>query len=493
MAKTTLKQQTSTPVKSQVDRLENLVIVVPHGDAEDWPHFPYADILRNRVEKRGKPLKDAPFFTVLPNAAGTRVTLLSATPDVSPFERLTTARKIAATHLDAGITSIALYLPGVDEALAHGYIEAVCAALLAGDFDLADFKSRKDHRKHLKVIQLLGLYRRLDLSRTFAEAEGNNLARYLTALPANELSPGLYRARIQDLAKAHGWKNAFLDLKRLGKMKAGAFIAVAQGSPVPDAGIAHLRYDPPKPSKKPPLALVGKGICFDTGGTNLKAAKHMLGMHVDMEGSAVALGTLLALTQLKVDFPIDCWLALAENHLGPKAYRQNEVVTACDGTTIEIVHTDAEGRMVLADTLALASRKQPGFIIDYATLTGACIYALGTAYSGAFTNREALNPALIQAGRDSGERVWPFPMDRDYDEELESDVADVKQCTIGGEADHILAARFLKRFVAKGIPWVHVDLAAGTRKGGLGHVATDITGFGVRFTLSLLFDQGGVL
>jgi leucyl aminopeptidase len=214
----------------------------------------------------------------------------------------------------------------------------------------------------------------------------------------------------------------------------------------------------------------------------------MHGMHEDMEGSAVALGTLLALTRLKAPFAVDCWLALAQNHIGPRAYKQNDVVTACNGTTIEVMHTDAEGRMVLADTLALAAREKPRLIIDYATLTGTCVYALGTRYSGAFTNRDALVAEIIAAGRESGERVWPFPLDDDFDQALESGIADIKQCTLEGEADHILAARFLKRFVADR-PWLHIDLSAGNSKGGLAHIPTDVTGFGVRFTLNLLLDR----
>jgi leucyl aminopeptidase len=212
----------------------------------------------------------------------------------------------------------------------------------------------------------------------------------------------------------------------------------------------------------------------------------MLDMHTDMEGSAVALGTLLALAELDVPFGIDAWLAITENCLAPDAYKPQDLVTALDGTTIQVIHTDAEGRMVLADTLALAAREHPAFIIDYATLTGSCVAALTERYSGVFSNRAAANELLKHAGAESGERVWPFPMDDDYDELLKSDVADIKQCAVENAGDHILGARFLSRFVPKTIPWVHVDLSAGSHKGGLAHVATDITGFGVRLTLELL-------
>jgi len=308
------------------------------------------------------------------------------------------------------------------------------------------------------------------------------------ALVSHDWTEDAARDMVQ-LAREYGWKTEFLDVKKLKARGAGAFLAVAQGSPEPDAGILHLRYAPKKKSNKPSLALVGKGICFDTGGTNLKPARHMHGMHEDMEGSAVALGTLLALTELKADFPVDCWLALAQNHIGPKAYKQNDVVKAANGKTIEIIHTDAEGRMVLADTLYFASQQKPKLIVDYATLTGACVGALSTRMSGTLTNREKLVPILIEAGNASGERVWPFPLPKDYEDALKSDIADIKQCTLDSDADHILAATFLKKFLVNDPDWVHVDLSAGNHKGGLAHIPTDITGFGVRFTMNLLMDQ----
>jgi len=223
---------------------------------------------------------------------------------------------------------------------------------------------------------------------------------------------------------------------------------------------------------------------------NVKPARYMNGMHEDMQGSAVALGTLLALSRLDTGHPVDCWLALAQNHIGSRAYKPNDVVTASDGTTIEVIHTDAEGRMVLADTLVQACKDRPHTLIDYATLTGACIHALSSRYSGVFSNRDSLHAPLIRAGQDSGERVWPFPLDKDFDEAIKSDIADTKQCTLDGEADHILAARFLRRFVDEDTNWIHVDLAASNHKGGLGHIPTDTTGFGVRFTLNLLQQQG---
>jgi leucyl aminopeptidase len=242
----------------------------------------------------------------------------------------------------------------------------------------------------------------------------------------------------------------------------------------------------PRGARAPDLSLVGKGICFDTGGTNLKPHKSMLHMHTDMAGSAVAVGSLHALHELGSPLAVDCWLAITENLIGPTAYKPQDIVTAHNGTTIQVIHTDAEGRMVLADTLSLAAARKPRAIIDYATLTGACVYALTERYAGAFTNRPATRETIEAAGASSGERVWCFPMDEDFDTDIDSAVADVAQCAVDGKGDHILAARFLGRFVPKDIAWLHLDLASATRAGGLAHVSTEITGFGVRYTLDLV-------
>ena len=199
---------------------------------------------------------------------------------------------------------------------------------------------------------------------------------------------------------------------------------------------------------------------------------------------------VLALTRIAYPQPVDCWLAITENRIGPDAYKSRDVVTAANGVTIEVIHTDAEGRMVLADTLTLAARAEPAVMIDYATLTGACVAALTCRYSGVFGNRDAVLDAAVAAGRSSGERTWAFPMDEDFDEGIESRMADVLQCSTDNDGDHIVAARFLQRFVPHETPWLHVDLSAGHRKGGLGLVPTAQTGFGVRLTLAMLLDHG---
>jgi leucyl aminopeptidase len=355
---------------------------------------------------------------------------------------------------------------------------------------------KKNTHKPLKKIVLIGRVGKEKFDGLRAQAEGNFLCRSLTILPPNELTPGNYRQRVKKLARENKWQFDEFDMKALREMGAGAFVAVAQGSHDDDAAIVRVQYR--HPQAKRTVALVGKGICFDTGGHNLKPARHMNGMHEDMNGSAVALGILLAATHQRRAVNIDCWLAVAQNHIGPKAYKQNDIVTALNGTTIEIVHTDAEGRMVLADTLTLAARAKPDLIIDFATLTGSMAAALGARYSGVLGNRETLLQAAVQAGQQSGERLCAFPLDEDYEPALDSKVADIKQCTLEGEADHILAARFLKRFLVSDAnkksttksdeepAWLHVDLSASRCEGGLGGVASDVTGFGVAWGLRML-------
>jgi len=486
--KLSINQSTSKPEAADYAAAEAVVVVLPKAAlAGRFPNIPQRALLKRRLAALPAPACGGVLLTTqLDSPDDTRV-VLACIDDASPFQRLELARKAVAEALKGDPAVLALQVAGLPAAAGTAMAEALASAALAAAASLPKYQ-KGARTPRLRALRLLGLARTLDLARLRAEAEGNHLARWLTALPPNALRPEPYLALLRRLARREGWKLEFLNEAALARAGAGAFLAVTRGGPI-GAGLVRLRYTPARGAKRPPLALVGKGICFDSGGMNLKPARHMHGMHQDMAGSAVALGSLLALSRMKEARPVECWLALAENHIGPEAYRQGDVVTAANGTTIEVVHTDAEGRMVLADALTLASRTKPALLVDYATLTGACIYALGSRYSGAFANRDGLAEKALAAGRASGERVWPFPMDADYDAELESTIADVKQCTLDGEADHILAARFLSRFVEADTPWLHLDLAAAEHKGGLGHVAGDVTGFGVRFTVELVTGQ----
>jgi leucyl aminopeptidase len=407
----------------------------------------------------------------------------------SAFEKLSAAAKIWKELTGHAPAHVMFATHGMEAAAASQVLEAMVSAALAGAAPLPVLKSKPPRHTALESITLISSAK-IDADRALAVNRGNHLARWLTTLPPNILSSGSYRRALMSLARQHRWGFQFFNEAALKRLGAGAFLAVARANGHRDAGIVRLRYRASKRSGTVArLALVGKGICFDTGGINLKPHKSMYQMHEDMQGSAVAVGTLLALSELDAPYDIDCWLAITENEIGARAYRPQEVIKAINGVTIQVVHSDAEGRMALADTLALAARDRPELMIDYATLTGACVTALTERYSGAFTNRHEWNTAIELAGRHSGERVWPFPMEDDYDADLESPIADVLQCTVDGKGDHILAARFLNRFVPAETPWIHIDLASSNRSGGLAHIPTDFTGFGVRFTTSLLLDH----
>jgi len=486
-----LIQSPGPATKTAAGRLEHVVAVVPvTAGAQIWKSLP--DGARLRALARRAPA-GRPVCGQFPGTASTGLTLgrLKLTKNgelPAAFDLLKFCGGLVKTALQGEPRTLGLLVTGLPEALAETVTKSLVLAIGARTARMPDFRSKKRSRRSLRSVRIIGLGKRLDMSRVLTEIEAANVVRHLTAMPPNKLDAGGYRRIVASMAKDNGWQMKHLGDTELRRKKAGAFLAVAQGNENRDAGIIHLRYRPAK-AQRPILALVGKGVVFDTGGTNLKPFRSMLDMHEDMAGSAVALATLLALTRLEFAYPVDCWLAITENRPGPAAYKSRDVVTASNGVTIEVIHTDAEGRMALADTLALASHEKPGMIIDYATLTGSCVSALSERYSGVFTNRPGLHSVLADAGRESGERVWPFPADEDFDEDLKSNVADVLQCSAEGSADHILAARFLQRFVSPECAWVHMDLSSASRKAGLAQVPGGPTGFGVRYTLNLLTEQ----
>jgi leucyl aminopeptidase len=466
--------------EKMLDSASHVLMLLP---AQQPAGLPYAEVLHRRLQRGNSTyaeLAKTPILTDFPHGGVAAWLVLDRRQ--TAFQRHTLLRKALKLLLDEKPQSLTIAVYG-DEAMrrqaAHDAIYVACVNAA----DLPNRKSKQEARL-LSAIALLGWDEADGFAELRARVAGNTLARQLTMLPPNELTPAIYREKLKSMAQEHGWQHEEYDMNRLRELGAGAFVAVAQGSMPQDAAIVHLAYRPEKAGKR--IALVGKGICFDTGGHNLKPAKYMNGMHEDMNGSAVALGILLAATQAGLPMAIDCWLAIAQNHIGPGAYKQNDVVTALNGTTIEIVHTDAEGRMVLADTLTLASRDKPQFIMDFATLTGSMISAVGNRYSGVLGNRVELLSQAVDAGAAAGERICAFPFDEDYEEDLDSSIADIKQCTLDSEADHVLAARFLARFIEGDVPWLHVDLSSANRKGGLGAVASDVSGFGVGFGLEML-------
>ena len=441
------------------------------------------------LHARDKPRTGTVRSTTLANSRQTLAVLGYVRANASPFERLALAGRMLKEVGARGVVAVALAALD-DRSTNAASLDALLAAAFAHAFALPSFRSSRAERRRLRDITLID-GADVDLRRASAAARGNNLTRWLTALPPNKLDAPAYRRVIAEIARTHRLSMRWLDERTLRRLGANAFLAVASANDESGAGIAHLRYRPARrrAQRAPDVALVGKGIIFDTGGVNLKPHRSMLDMHIDMSGSAVALSTLVALAELRAPFAADAWLAITENRIGPHGYKPQDVIRAANGTTIQVIHTDAEGRMALADTLALAGRTEPRLIMDFATLTGASVYSLTERMSSVFSNQPALAEKLVAAGRASGERVWNFPFDADYDSDLESKVADIVQCSVDGKGDHILATRFLSRFVPEGTAWAHIDLSSVSRTGGLGYVSTDITGFGVRFALEALLGQ----
>lgn len=444
--------------------------------------LPFADVLAAKLQRAGlttADLKDKPVTLEL--AEGTLVSLCQLDVVASTFAQVTALRSAVKPLLAEHPERIALAVYANKQADQFARLAAYVTLVNAQALPVLKQKSAS---QKLREIGMFGVADIAWTDEVTALAAGNTVCRALTMTPPNMLTPALYRQCLQTMASEKSWQYAEWDTEALRQLGAGAFVAVAQGSEPQDAAVVKLSYRHPQAEKI--LALVGKGICFDTGGHNLKSAKYMQGMHQDMNGSAVAVGVLQAISAQQLPINVDCWLALAQNHIGPNAYKQNDVITALNGMTIEIVHTDAEGRMVLADTLTLASRGKPDVMIDYATLTGSMQTALGSRMSGIVANQAALAQQMVEAGAASGERVVAFPYAEDYDCELESDIADIKQCTMDSDADHMLAARFLGKFIEGDVDWCHIDLSSYSHKEGLGAVASEVNGFGVALTLQWL-------
>jgi leucyl aminopeptidase len=487
-SKIAVRRRRETSSETGVGRADAAAFVVSnHDPAAALAALPHPDLWRTLYARADRHSKTPLLVSRLPNSRHTLAVVGFLPAGASAFERLELAGRMMRALVEPGVVSLQCHTGGFDDEDSAAVLEALASAALAAAAPMPQRKSKPAPPAELRSIDVHG-GRQRDLDVAVAIAAGNHLARWLTTLPPNELDCVAYRRALQRLARREGWSYRFYDERALTRLGAGAFLAVTRANAHRGAGIVRLSYRPAGARRARRIGLVGKGICFDTGGINLKAHKGMFLMHGDMQGSAVAVGTLLSLARSAAPLEIDCWLALTENQIGPRAYRPQEIVQAMNGVTIQVVHSDAEGRMVLADTLALASRNKPSLLVDFATLTGACVNAITDRYSGAFTNRPGLEAPLQAAGRASGERVWCFPMDEDFDSELESTVADVLQCSVESKGDHILAARFLGRFVPADLAWAHIDLAASERKGGLAHVPTEFTGFGVRFATTLLGD-----
>ena len=349
------------------------------------------------------------------------------------------------------------------------------------------YKSKKD--KEIISINVIGNKNKITNQnelRFKAIEEGTFFARDLVSEPPNVLNPKEYVNRLLKLRKL-GIKVTTYNESQMKKLGMHSLLGVGKGS-VNESFLVTLEWNGNKKDKKAPLSFVGKGVCFDTGGISLKPAKFMEEMKYDMAGSAVVAGLIQTLATRKAKVNAVGVVGLVENMPGGNAQRPGDIVKAYNGKTIEILNTDAEGRLVLADALSFTEAKfKPRFMIDLATLTGAIIMALGEEYAGLFSNNDDLSNKLFKVGEKVKEKVWRLPLHDNYDKLINSPIADIQNINYSGGAGSITAAQFLQRFVTKKTPWAHLDIAgmafskkaANLNPGGA-------TGFGVRLLNQLI-------
>lgn len=363
--------------------------------------------------------------------------------------------------------------------MVHALIEG---AMLAG-YKFTEYKTKKED---LFVVEKLHILSKEDIAdgvkHGIIYAESQNYSRELDEQPANVASPTWVVAEARTLAKKYGLHITVFDKVEMRKKGMRALLAVARGS-VEDPHLIRLEYNK---GKHPTYCLVGKGVVFDSGGINIKPSPGMHEMKYDKSGAINVLGVMKAVAELKLPIHLVGYMPMVENMPSGTAQRPGDIVKAYNGKTIEVLNTDAEGRLILADTLAYAAEEKPKCMIDMATLTGAMIVALGRHAIGMFTNDDELSKIIEDAGVDTHERVWRMPLWPEYGEMMKSDFADIKNISDTGEAGSITAAAFLKEFVGE-IKWAHLDIAAvDLMKTPHPYLDKGATGIGVRLVTETL-------
>jgi len=351
------------------------------------------------------------------------------------------------------------------------------------------YKSKKN--KNIISINVLGKRNKVsqkDLLRFKALEEGCFFTRDLVSEPGNILHPDEYAKRISSLKKL-GLKINIYNKKKLKKLGMNALLGVGQGS-IRGSYLVTIEWNGVAKNSKP-VAFVGKGVCFDTGGYSLKPAKFMEDMTYDMAGSAAVVGLMKNLAIRKAKVNAVGVVGIVENMISGNAQRPGDIVKSYSGQTIEVLNTDAEGRLVLADALSYTEKKyKPKFIVDLATLTGAIIVSLGSEYAGLFSNDDKLSKQLVEAGKKVEEKLWRMPLHKNFDKLLDSKNADMQNINYVGGAGSITAAQFLQRFITIKTPWAHLDIAgmAFSKYGGALN-SGGATGYGVRLLNQLIEDN----
>jgi leucyl aminopeptidase len=407
----------------------------------------------------------------VPGIAAERVLLLGLgkESDLGPKEYREAVRAAVRALNESGATDAVVYLGDLAVKGRDPQWNALHLAMIAEDtsYRFDRLKSKKEDKPHRVKVALGTLSRTSNatgqaLQRGAALADGMSLAKDLGNLPPNICTPTYLARQAQELARHYKLKCQVLERKDMEKLGMGALLSVTQGAHEPPKLIV-LEYSGGAKRDKP-VALVGKGITFDTGGISLKPAAEMDEMKYDMSGAGSVLGTMRAVAQMRLPLNVVGIIPSCENMPGGHATRPGDIVTSMSGQTIEILNTDAEGRLILCDALTYAQRYEPSAVVDIATLTGACVIALGHVASGMYANDDGLADELIEAGQDAWDRVWRMPLWDDYQEQIKSPFADM--ANIGGRpAGSVTAACFLARY-AKKYKWAHLDIAGTAWRSG---------------------------
>jgi len=392
---------------------------------------------------------------------------------------------------NADIKQFAFPIKRFDDHSEADLTESFMTGLLLGVYQFNEFKTlERDKIKEIGELVLLGekeediqwIADGLRMGQIISEAV--YLARNLVNGPSNQVTPTVLAEKAQQIAKEHGMEIQVLEVNQAEAMGMGAFVAVAKGSQEPGKFIV-LEYNKGKGLET--IALVGKGITFDSGGISIKPSENMDRMKDDMSGAAAVLATMQAGSKLQIPFHLVGILPATENLPSGKAYKPGDILKTLSGQTVEVISTDAEGRLILSDALTYSLRYQPKAIIDLATLTGACVIALGDYVIGLFGNDEALLKRIEEASSKTGEKVWRLPLWDEYFDYLKSDVADFRN--VGTRAaGAIIGGIFLSKFVGK-VPWVHLDIAGpASIEKERPYIPKGGTGVGVRLLVQLLRD-----
>ncbi len=384
------------------------------------------------------------------------------------------------------LTSFAIEFMGESE-LTSDDAQALAEGLVMGSYQFLNYKKSEDNYKGIENVIVVSDVTIADaLTYGMQVAAGVVLTRDLGNHPSNVATPSFLADTAVEIAKNGGMKTTIYNREDFEKLGFGGIGGVAQGSDVPPKFIIMEYMGGGKDAKT--LGLVGKGLTFDSGGISIKPSAGMDVMKFDMLGGAAVLGIMSVVAEIKPKLNISAVVPSTENMNGGEAYKPGDILTAYNGKTIEILNTDAEGRLILADGLSYITDKyELDGVVDFATLTGAVVVALGHRYSGIMTNDQDFADELLAAGEKTQDRVWQMPMDDEYAEDIKSTIADVKNTGAGRTAGTIAAGAFLREFVKEGTSWCHVDIAgSGWLKKGRPYLPDGPTGAGVRLILELI-------